>query len=77
MAPRPPTPALPPPPPTPNADWTVAEKAFFEKHGVTEEPEKEVIRKRALIHAYDRERQKFDKESNEPPPPEPTKKWYE
>jgi hypothetical protein len=67
---------LPTPPANPDADWTATEKAFFEKHGVTDEKEKEVIRKRALIQAYDRERKAFDEKKTAPAAPE-EKKWYQ
>lgn len=73
--------ATPPTPPAdPNADWTAAETAFFEKHGVKDEKEKEIIRGRARVIAYDRERQKFEEKHATPnpePTPAPDKKWYE
>ena len=67
---------LPTPPANPKGDWTAAEKTFFEKHGITDDKEKEVIRKRALVAAYDRERSKFEKEEKEPEPDKP-RAWYQ
>jgi hypothetical protein len=71
-------PNTPPPTPSadPNADWTAKEKAWFEKNGVTDDKEKEAIRGRARVLAYDRERSKFETESNTPPPA-PVKKWWQ
>jgi hypothetical protein len=69
---------LPPPPKDPKAAWTEKEKEFFETHGITDDKEKEVIRKRALVRAYDRTRAQFEKEAMEPVP-EPKKEpkpWY-
>lgn len=66
----------PAPPADPNADWTAKEKAWFEKNGVTEEKEKEAIRGRARVLAYDRERSKFESDTATPAEP-PKKKWYQ
>lgn len=66
----------PTPPPDPNADWTTAETEFFKKHGVTEEKEKEIIRGRARVLAYDRERRAFE-EKQAKPPDEKKVPWYD
>lgn len=71
-------PPVPPPAPAdPNADWTAAEKKWFEENGVTDEKEKEVIRGRSRVMAYDRAKQKFETEKAAPPEPKAKKKWYE
>lgn len=68
---------LPPPAANQKGDWTAKEKEFFEKHSITDDKEKEVIRKRALVHAYDRERSKFDSEGEAAPESTKEKKWYQ
>lgn len=74
-----PVPNNPPPvPPTdPNAEWTTAEKKWFDDNGVTDEKEKEAIRGRSRVLAYDRARQKFEDNKTAPPEPKPKKKWFE
>lgn len=70
-------PAAPPAPPAdPKADWTAAEETWFKEHGVTEDKEKEIIRGRARVMAYDRHRQKFE-DGQSKPPDEQKKKWYD
>lgn len=68
--------APPTPPADPNAAWTAKETAWFAANGVTEEKEKEAIRGRARVLAYDRERSKHETESATPPTP-PAKKWWQ
>ena len=71
---------LPTPPKDPKAEWTVKEREFFTAHGITDEKEMEVIRKRSLVRAYDRAKAKHEAESAEPSPspdPKPAKKWYQ
>jgi len=59
-------------------EWKEVEEEFFKAHGVTDEKEKEAIRGRARINAYDRAKQKYESETAEPE--EPKKKnsrWYD
>jgi hypothetical protein len=67
---------LPTPPANKEADWNKAETEFFEKHGITEDKEKEIIRRRATVNLYAERRKKFDEEAATPPPPEPGKKKF-
>lgn len=71
-----PVPNPPPPPADPNADWTTAEKAWFEDQGITDEKEKEAIRGRARVLEYDRTKKEFN-EKKKAPPEEKKKKWYD
>jgi len=66
----------PTPPANPEADWTAAEKVWFDKHGVTEDKEKEIIRGRARVLAYDRHRREFEEKASKPPD-EKKGKWYD
>lgn len=76
MSTRPaPTTAPPTPPADPEADWTTAEEAWFKKNNITEDKEKEIIRGRARVLAYDRERRKFEEKGTPSEPP--AKKWYD
>lgn len=54
-------------------DW---EKKFFEKHNITDEKEKTIIRGRATVLAYDRAKAKAELEESTPRP-SGDKKWYE
>lgn len=66
-------------PPTPTAkevekgDW---EKDFFEKHKITDEAEKNAIRSRARVLAYDRASTKAEQQESTSDDDKP-KKWYE
>jgi hypothetical protein len=68
-----------PPPEPKKKDWTEAEKEFFEKHGITDDKEKQVIRGRANVYAYDRARARFESENEKPAANDDSgkKKWYE
>jgi len=82
MAPAAPPPTIPPtalpiPPANKEADWNKAETEFFEKHGITDDKEKEIIRRRATVNLYADRRRKFDEEATAPPdPPSPGKKKF-
>jgi hypothetical protein len=66
------------PPEPKKREWTDAEKEFFDARGITDDKEKQVIRGRANVHAYDRARAKFEQESEKPASDDSSKKkWYE
>jgi hypothetical protein len=61
-------------PPEKKVDW---EKDFFDKHGVTDDKEKDAIRSRAKVLAYDRARSKREAEEEGEGKPPSEKKWYQ
>ena len=64
--------ALPVPPPNTDnrSGW---EEEFFKKHGITDDKEKDAIRGRARVLAYDRARSRAEESESTPK----TSKWYE
>lgn len=80
MPENPPKNQPPTPPADPNADWTAAEKKWFDDNGITNEDEKEAIRGRARVAAYDRFKVKFDEEKDKGKKPDnggkPKKPWF-
>jgi hypothetical protein len=66
MAQQPPT-----PPSTPPDKW---EDEFWKKHNITDDAEKNAIRGRARVLAYDRARRKAEEEGTTPPK---DKRWFD
>jgi hypothetical protein len=55
-------------------DW---EKEFFDKHGITDDKEKDAIRGRARVLAYDRARRRAEEKEENEKPSNGDKKWWQ